>query len=163
MFHRMSTILTLGEMTPAQTFAWSFLSDQVMGGLSRGAAAFEGEAIRLTGRVSTANRGGFIQVRAEVAALPEAAEGLVLRVRGTPQRYFLHLRTAAAARPWQFHQAAFEATENWRDVRLPFPAFEARGGAQPDVPRPETVRSIGLAAYGRDHEADVSLAAVGLY
>jgi len=156
--------LSRDRMTPAGAFAWSFLSDRVMGGVSTGAAAFDDEAIRLTGEVSTKNRGGFVQVRAGIdAPWPEDAKGLILRVRGTPQRYFVHLRTATTTRPWQFHQAAFQATEDWRDVRLPFAEFVPQGGAHPASVHPERVRSIGLAAYGRDHEADVSLAALGLF
>ena len=45
----------------------------------------------------------------------------------------------------------------------PFSAFAAKGGAPQGPPAPGSVRSIALAAYGRDHEADVSLAAIGLY
>lgn len=158
------TRFTDETLTPAGAVAWAFLSDQVMGGQSQGGVDFDGEAIRLRGRVSTENRGGFLQVRTRLAApLPETATGLIVRVRGTPERYFLHIRTDGTTRPWQFYQAAFDATTAWRDLRVPFSAFAAKGGAPEGPPAPETVRSIALAAYGRDHEADVSLAAIGLY
>ena len=46
---------------------WQYISDQTMGGVSNGQAVLdkEGDMIfaRLTGNVSTANNGGFIQIR----------------------------------------------------------------------------------------------------
>ena len=46
---------------------WQYISDQTMGGISDGQAILEkdGEMLfaRLTGNVSTANNGGFIQIR----------------------------------------------------------------------------------------------------
>lgn len=51
---------------------WAFFSDQVVGGVSEGRVTFEqadGQPIlRLTGMVSTENRGGFIQVRTRLDA-----------------------------------------------------------------------------------------------
>lgn len=157
---RMETI------TPDTARAWSFLSDQVMGGVSQGAAAYAEEGgtgyLRLIGDVSTANRGGFVQIR-RAFSVPEGATGLILKVRGNGERYFAHLRTRGLRMPWQFYQASFETGPDWREVRLPFAAFAPRGGFQRATLRPETVESLGLAAYGRDHRADVSVAAVGVY
>ena len=46
---------------------WQYISDQTMGGISNGQAVLDkdGDIIfaRLTGNVSTANNGGFIQIR----------------------------------------------------------------------------------------------------
>lgn len=147
---------------------WAFFTDQVMGGVSEGRARIEevdGErALRLTGTVSTENRGGFIQARLDLdAPLAPDAEGIVLRVRGDGQRYFVHLRTSGTRLPWQYYQAPFETEADWTEVRLPWTAFEPSGRMLRDVPKPETLRSVALVAYGRDHEADVSLAEIGAY
>jgi hypothetical protein len=153
-----------GTMIPAGQLSWRYFADTVMGGVSSGAAATEGDAIRLTGTVSTANNGGFIQARSELAdGLPAAAQGLVLRVRGNGQRYFIHLRTRATRLPWQYYQAGFETGADWREVRIPFAAFERSGGLLPRAIDPGRITSIGLVAFGRDHQADVSLAAIGTY
>lgn len=152
------------RLQPASEFQWRYLADTVMGGVSRGGAEREGDAIRLSGTVSTANRGGFIQVRTELESpLPDSAAGLVLRVRGNGERYFLHLRTRATRLPWQYYQAGFPTGEDWSEVRVPFDGFAASGRLLPAHPAPGSVRSIGLVAYGRDHAADVSLAALGIY
>ena len=49
---------------------WQYISDRTMGGISQGQAVLEQEGemffARLTGNVSTANNGGFIQVRTRI-------------------------------------------------------------------------------------------------
>jgi hypothetical protein len=156
---------TEAAMRPATDFDWSFLSDAVMGGVSEGQARLETEAgidfVRLTGTVSTENRGGFLQVRTQLdGGLPADARAIHLRVRGNGARYFIHLRTAGL-RPWQFWQAGFATGPDWRMVALPLTGFAAQGGLPPGPPQPGAIRSLGLAAYGRDHQADVALAALG--
>jgi len=138
---------------------WRFFSDQVMGGVSEGRAeATDAGAIRLSGQVSTANRGGFVQVRTDLETrLPDSARGLALEVRGNGERYFVHLRTTGTRLPWQYYQAGFETSAEWQEVRLPFDAFAASGRLRGRHPRPQDVTSIGLVAYGRDHVADVEV------
>ena len=76
---------------------WRFFTDGVMGGVSIGQVAFveedgQGHA-RMTGRVSTANRGGFIQMRLDLASPPPAGtSGVRLVVRGNDQRCFVRPR-----------------------------------------------------------------------
>jgi hypothetical protein len=159
-----------GEMTEPITRdtarAWSYLGDSVMGGVSEGQARYGEEAgkgfLRLTGDVRTENNGGFVQMRRDIA-VPAGAQGIALRVRGNGERYFLHLRSSGLRMPWQFYQAPFETTPEWREIRVPFAAFRPKGGFQRRELRPETVQSLGIAAYGRAHRADVSLAALGFY
>ncbi len=179
---RLPLALVLSLLWPIITFAeapvmqlpvvdqsrWQYFSDQVMGGVSEGQARLEtvegAPALRLTGDVSTANRGGFIQARFDLDTPPPAdAQGVVISVRGNGQRYFIHLRTRGTVLPWQYYQAGFDAGAQWQEVRLPFAAFERSGGLLRETPAPRTIRSLGLVAYGRDHEADVSLRAAGFY
>ena len=147
---------------------YRFISDQVMGGVSEGEARVEREGgvpyLHLTGTVSTANRGGFLQARVKLdAPIPQEARGVVLRVRGTGGRYFVHLRTRGTLLPWQYYQAGFETTSDWQEVRIPFTAFAASGALLRDTPDPTSVTSLAAVAYGRDHVADLSFRWVGLY
>ena len=147
---------------------WRVLTDQVMGGISEGAAQVQDcdgqRCLRLTGTVSTANNGGFVQARLELATRwPATARGVLLTVRGNGERYFCHLRSTATRRPWQHYRAGFASHADWRAVALPFNAFSAAGGALPVPVPPAEVTSVALVAYGRDHEADVSLARIALY
>ncbi len=147
---------------------WRFFSDQVMGGVSTGGVAFEVEDglpfARMTGSVSTENRGGFIQMRLDLGAPPpEGTIGVRLVVRGNGQRYFVHLRTEGTRLPWQFYQAGFDVTEGWTEVRLPLSAFAASGALLRDVPVADSLTSVAVVAYGRDHEARIDVREVGFY
>lgn len=147
---------------------WRFFADTVMGGVSSGKVSFvtEGDKThaRMTGTVSTANNGGFIQIRLDLATPPPpGTTGVRLVVRGNDQLYFVHLRTDGTVLPWQYYQAGFDVTRDWIKVRLPFTAFEASGALLRDVPRAERLTSIGVVAYGRDHEAEIDVREVGFY
>ncbi|HMO09604.1 MAG TPA: CIA30 family protein [Paracoccaceae bacterium] len=147
---------------------WRFFTDQVMGGVSTGGVAFAQENgqpfARMTGQVSTANRGGFIQMRLDLtSAPPEGTTGVRLIVRGNDQRYFVHLRTGGTVLPWQYYQAGFDVTKGWSEVRLPLAAFEASGGLLRSVPAPGSLTSIAVVAYGRNHDALIDVQSVGFY
>lgn len=145
---------------------WRFFTDQVMGGVSTGGVTFAQEDgtsfARMTGRVSTANRGGFIQMRLDLATPPpEGTTGVRLIVRGNDQRYFVHLRTDGTLLPWQYYQAGFDVTESWSEVRLPLDAFDASGGLLRNLPAPGSLTSVAVVAYGRDHDARIDVREVG--
>jgi hypothetical protein len=147
---------------------WRFFTDGVMGGVSSGQVAFVQDAgrtvARMTGRVSTANRGGFIQMRLDLdSPPPEGTSGVRLVVRGNDQRYFVHLRTAGTVLPWQYYQAGFDVTRTWSEVRLPLDAFAASGALLRSVPRPQAVTSVAVVAYGRDHDAEIEVREIGFY
>jgi hypothetical protein len=147
---------------------WRFFTDQVMGGLSTGDVAFAQENgtpfARMTGRVSTANRGGFIQMRLDLASPPpQGTTGVQLVVRGNAQRYFVHLRTGGTLLPWQYYQAGFDVTENWSAVRLPLDRFTASGAFLRNLPRPASLTSVAVVAYGRDHDAQIDVREVSFY
>jgi hypothetical protein len=158
----------VSDYTPPPVTEWRYISDQVMGGVSQGGARAEtvnGTAyLRLTGDVSTKNNGGFIQARAELErGFPATAQGVVLRVRGNGEGYFVHLRTGGTLLPWQYYQAPFATTADWVEVRIPFADFKPSGALLRGQIRPDSIRSIGIVAYGRDYTADVSVAEVGFY
>jgi hypothetical protein len=175
-------MLALTLILPAQTHAedamielplsdqsrWTYFSDQVMGGVSEGRATFERvddqTVLHLTGMVSAANRGGFIQARSKLdAPLPATTQGVILNVRGNDQTYFIHLRTTRTLLPWQFYQASFEVSDSWEEVRIPFDKFAPYGRFLRQSFDVEAIRSLAVAAFGRDHNADLSVRAVGFY
>lgn len=147
---------------------WDYFSDQVMGGVSEGKVTFEVVSglpiLRLTGHVSTANRGGFIQARTKLdQPLPDTAQGIVLQVRGNSQPYYVHLRTKWTVLPWQLYQAKFDTTEAWQEVRIPFAAFTPYGGLLRPTFKIADLRSVAVVAFGRDYDADLSVRAIGVY
>jgi len=146
---------------------WRFFSDGVMGGVSRGQVAFirEGDRVHahMTGTVSTANNGGFIQIRMDLSNAPSDASGIRLVVRGNDQPYFVHLRTSGTILPWQYYQAGFPVTRDWTEVRLPFTDFEPSGRLLRRVPRADSLRSVGIVAFGRDHQAEIDVREIAFY
>ena len=96
-------------------------------------------------------------------SLPAEALGLRLVVRGNVQRYFVHLRTGGTFLPWQYYQAGFDVSEDWTEVFLPFKDFKASGAFLSNTPSPEGIKSVGIVAFGRDHEAEVDVRKVSHY
>jgi hypothetical protein len=147
---------------------WRYFSDQVMGGVSQGKVNFateQGEQFaHLTGEVSTANNGGFIQVRREIAkASIESAAGVYLRVRGNGEPYYLHLRTSGTLLPWQYYQASFQTTQQWQIIKVPLSAFARSSSWISKSVKPRSLSSIAIVAFGREHSADIEIAQIGFY
>ncbi len=149
-------------MQPVMDFDWRFAADTVMGGVSEGHGSVEDGILRLTGTVSTANNGGFIQVRTDLPdGAPPGSGAIHLRVRGNGERYFVHLRSVHSQRPWQSYRAGFEPSADWSDVTLPLTAFAPSRDSLPPQIVAADIRSLGLVAYGRDHTADLSVSHIG--
>lgn len=147
---------------------WRVFTDGVMGGESSGQVTFEraqGAAYaHLTGTVSTANNGGFIQMRRDLPeGAFEGATGIRLIVRGNTQRYFVHLRTKGTVLPWQYYQGGFDVTREWTEIRLPLTRFERSGRMLRATPRAGSLTSVAIVAFGRDHTADIEIREVGVY
>lgn len=151
-----------------KTGQWSYFADTVMGGVSEGTAKFEDQGldqvIQLIGEVSTANNGGFIQVRSPV--LWEAAKGktgIKLTIKGNGDQYYLHIRTANTRLPWHYYQQSFQTNGSWREIRLPFDAFVKSSSLMKAKLNQSKIKTIGIVAYGKDYSADVSVQGLEFY
>ena len=156
--------------TSAVGTEWRLFTDRVMGGVSDATSSLETiegrRCLRLRGRVSLKNNGGFIQV-----ALPlvqggrplDASEfkGVRAWVRGNGKTYHIHLRTAQTGRPWQYFSAAFDSTALWRPVDLPFDGFKPEKlQAKLDA---RGLERIAVVAIGEEFEADVAVSRLEFY
>ena len=151
-----------------KTGQWAYLADTVMGGISEGTAQFEdqgtSQVIRLSGEVSTANNGGFIQVRSPVVW--EAAKGktgIKLMVKGNGELYFLHIRSTNTRLPWHYYQHSFPTNGSWNEVRLPFEAFVKSSAILRSTFNQSKIETICIVAYGKDYTADVSVKSLEFY
>lgn len=147
---------------------WDYVADAVMGGVSSGEVQFRSEGddafARLTGTVSTENNGGFIQFRRKLPGGPDASvSGVRLLVRGNGEQYFVHLRTRGTVLPWQYYQAEFATSDEWTEVYLPLSGFKASGAMLRAIPDADKITSVGVVAYGRDHEARVDVSEIGFF
>lgn len=163
---RDSIIEELSREPPMATIGsnWQLLTDQVMGGASKGSlvrAAVAGRrAIRMLGDVSLENNGGFIQIALDLSpdggvVDASAWDGIELDVFGNGEEYGVHLRTDALTRPWQSYRQSFMADAEWRTVQLPFDQFVPhRTVVLLDTRR---LRRIGVVAIGRPFSCDLAL------
>lgn len=160
---------TSGTLAANVGGAWRLVTDQVMGGRSAGDLQVDdylGRAcLRLSGAVSTANNGGFVQAVLSLAGGrrfdASGYQGIQLIVAGNAEAYNLHLRTSDLWLPWQSYRASFKAEPEWREIRIPFTAFAPyRTGSEFD---PRRLQRIGLVAIGREFAADLCLAELRFY
>lgn len=149
---------------------WRMFTDRVMGGVSEGKSGIENldgrRCLRLQGRVSLENNGGFIQVALPLAQFGrdfDASEyqGVRAWVRGNGKTYHIHLRTSDTRQPWQYYGAAFSAGDKWQPVDLPFARFKPENlGAGLNTKR---LARIALVAIGEAFEADIAVSKLELY
>ena len=156
--------------TSAVGTEWRLFTDRVMGGVSDATSSLETiegrRCLRLRGRVSLENNGGFIQVALPLAqgGRPfDASEfkGVRAWVRGNGKTYHIHLRTAQTRLPWQYFSAAFDSTPIWRPVDLPFDGFKPENlQAKLDA---RGIERIAVVAIGEEFEADVAVSRLEFY
>lgn len=165
------SIMALADEPIFETFdhnasqRWSYFTDGVMGGVSEGRAGFGQDSdrnfIRIQGRVSTQNNGGFLQVRRTLPqGLPAGTERLVLTTRGNGDTYYVFLRTTQMLLPWHIYTAPFTAPATWSTATISLSDFKASHDFLKTSIDPQTITSIGLVAYGKDYDADFSVARI---
>ena len=139
---------------------WSFLTDQVMGGVSSGNVEFisiENNIVaHVTGKVSTENRGGFIQIRRNLNKINlENSKFIDITAKGNNQKYFIHLRTTGTILPWQYYQIDFNVKNEFQVFRLPIETFKRSSSFLNNKINSKKITSIGIVAFGRNHFADI--------
>jgi hypothetical protein len=147
---------------------WKFIADTVMGGISSGQLSFSvddnANFARMVGKVSTENNGGFIQFRRSVInGLPAKTKGLRLSLRGNGQKYFVHIRTKGTFLPWQYYQQSFMANEDWSETTMLLNEFRTSGVLLRKTIDPKSIKSIGIVAFGRDHEAEIEVRKISFF
>lgn len=162
-----ATTMTFDDFSASGSQRWRYVSDQVMGGVSVGNLYFiqdEQESFaQLTGQVSTENNGGFIQFRTDVKKIHHDFEGIYVKVKGNNEAYFVHLRTRGTLMPWQYYQSEFFAADQWQIIKLPISSFAPSSKWLKKSVAISSIRSIGLVAFGRDHNANLKVAEIGFY
>ena len=106
---------------------WRAVNDNVMGGVSRGAAKFPGDGSMLfAGVLSLENRGGFSSVRNNQKSMDLSAyDGLTARVRGDGRTYWMTVGTSMRIPAGSFRTTFKTEPGKWTVVRAPFSGFRA--------------------------------------
>lgn len=149
---------------------WEFVSDRVMGGISTGKIEFvdedERSSIHLTGSVSLANNGGFIQAQTNFNPKGRSVDarrftGIKLLAKGNSQQYAIHLRTNQTRLAWQYYQTMFSTNGQWQEIKIPFTLFKPYSIRSPLNTR--TLKSIAIVAIGREFQADIFVDEIAFY
>ena len=156
------------DFTSGATERWDYVADRVMGGVSSGEAQIVRDgaysAVHLTGTVSTDNNGGFIQVRHRFAGgWGKDTRGLRISAKGNDQIFYVFLRTKGLSRVWYSYRFAFEVSSEWAEFEMDFDQFKPSHEGMPKTFTPDIIQSIGFVAYGRNHEADLTVRQIEIY
>ena len=128
-----------------ETQSWSYIADTVMG-------------------VSTKNNGGFIQVRTSInPSVSKGKKGILVEVKGNNEAYNIHLRNSSSRLPWQYYAAEFMSPDYWVTIELPFSNFKKSSTLMKTKMDPNSLKSLGVVAYGRDYKADILIRKIELY
>lgn len=112
---------------------WGPVDDVVMGGVSNSGLRHDSGVAVFTGKVSTANSGGFASVRTRNFEPPldlSSHQGIELRVKGDGQRYKFLLRDQDRWDSIAYAYSFDTVPREWMTVRIPFnqltPVFRAK-------------------------------------
>ena len=165
-----SETMIIDNLTPEKNQKWVFFTDRVMGGVSSGKLEIGSEDgskfYRMTGNVSTANNGGFIQFQADLSNISNTEEvfnGIKIKVRGNNENYQIFIRTNLTVLPWQYYSSEFYATSQWKEIKLPFSSFKRSNFYQPKNINNTDIRTLGIVAYGKDYSADLNVGLIEFY
>ena len=139
---------------------WTYIADNVMGGVSEGGVEFNSidsdVYVLLSGNVSTENNGGFIQIRKELKNIDlSKARSIRLYARGNNEKYYIFLRTTGTILPWQYYSYEFNVKNEYNEFIMPIRDFKKSGMLLANQINPKKITSIGIVAYGRDHYAEL--------
>ncbi|MBN32942.1 MAG: NADH ubiquinone oxidoreductase [Dehalococcoidia bacterium] len=165
-----SETMIIDNLTPEKNQKWVFFTDRVMGGVSSGKLEIGSEDgskfYRMTGNVSTANNGGFIQFQADLSNISNTEEvfnGIKIKVRGNNENYQIFIRTNLTVLPWQYYSSEFYASNQWKEIKLPFNSFKRSNFYQPKNINNTDIRTLGIVAYGKDYSADLNVGLIEFY
>lgn len=152
---------------------WEGFTDRVMGGRSDMSVGYRSDGGRrylsMSGSVSLANNGGFIQARLMLGDKPRPAfdasgyQGLKLVVRGVGDDYYVFLRTAGNVMPWSFFMASLPVTGDWAEVLIPWSAFRKGDYGSLFAFNPAKLSSVALVAYKKAFSASLDVASLSFY
>ena len=148
------------------TEKWDFITDRVMGGISYGKVEYQKinnqTTAIITGKVSTENNGGFIQIRRNLNKIDLSGSKKVKIIsKGNNEKYYIHLRTSMTILPWQYYQSSFMAGDKFGISFLPIEGFKRSSFLLPSKINPKNIKSIGIVAYGKNYDVNLFVKEIG--
>ena len=152
--------------------SWEGFTDRVMGGRSemRVGTVVEGghPHLAMSGTVSLANTGGFIQARLMLAPGGGAFDassyaGIRLVARGQGSGYYVFLRTRANVLPWSFFLAPLPVTEEWTELLIPWSKFTKGDFGSLFGLNLTRLSSLAVVAYKKEFSAKLDVREISFY
>ena len=112
-------------------------------------------------------RDRFIQISRNVREKSKNAKGILLKVRGNGENYYVHVNTSETIfMPQQYrfyYQAVFPTSKEWSEIRLPFSSFKRSSPQISKYINGEKLKNIGFLAYGKNHNALLDIKFLSFY
>ena len=142
---------------------WYIVTDQVMGGKSELNVGVNDGVFILSGYVTTKNNGGFVRLAHSPKDVNQDVKGIRFMAKGNNETYEVHV-TMQGLRvpPWAYHSSTFDVDAEWKTYEINFSNFEKKSGVSAKL-RPNNIRDISFAGYGRDFDVDLQVKNISLY
>ena len=75
----------------------------------------------------------------------------------------MHIRTSGTILPWQYYQAPFIVSSDWKTLVLNISDFKRSGIMLSKTINPKNIKSIAIVAYGREHESFIDIDKIIIY
>ena len=152
---------------------WEGFTDQVMGGKSEmqiGRGYEDGSPfLSLSGKVSLANNGGFIQTRLLLSTDKNGTfdassySGIRVLARGKGDGYYIFLRASGNRFPWSFFMAPLPVTGEWSSFDIPWDRFEKGDFGSFFKLNVRKLTSLAVVAYKKEFQASVDVREISFY
>ena len=142
---------------------WFVVTDQVMGGKSELKVDVDDGVFSLNGYVTTENNGGFVRLAHSPKTVDKEVEGIQFMAKGNNETYEVHVTMQGLRMPpWAYHSSTFDVNAEWKMFKINFSDFEKKSGVSPKL-RPNNIRDISFAGYGRNFDVDLQVKEISFY
>ena len=142
---------------------WYVVTDQVMGGKSELKVDVDDGVFSLNGYVTTENNGGFVRLAHSPKTVDKEVEGIQFIAKGNNETYEVHVTMQGLRMPpWAYHSSTFDVNAEWKMFKINFSDFEKKSGVSPKL-RPNNIRDISFAGYGRNFDVDLQVKEISFY
>ena len=142
---------------------WYVVTDQVMGGKSELEVDVDNGVFSLRGYVTTINNGGFVRMAHRPKNVDKEIKGIRFMAKGNNEAYEIHVTMQGLRMPpWAYHSSSFDVNSEWKIFEINFSDFEKKSGVSAKL-RPNNIRDISFAGYGRDFDVDLQVKEISLY
>ena len=142
---------------------WYVVTDQVMGGKSELEVDVDNGVFSLRGYVTTINNGGFVRMAHRPKNVDKEIKGIRFMAKGNNETYEIHVTMQGLRMPpWAYHSSTFDVDDEWKIFEINFSDFEKKSGVSAKL-RPNNIRDISFAGYGRNFDVDLQVKEISLY